>query len=285
MPTPLYKVKFSMGENATDSNPAIEAGQIVLDTAEGKECVFVDINDSTRLQVKDPTKMDKWGEVEYPAQDTSYTNIYTNAGAGVRFNVGPKSDYTGPYLSLEDEHIVLYKSPSFIHIDNQSIVLGSNVVDPLSLDPSEGPSRPLLRIDTAAGKRNIYAFADLFTSSNLICGNGLQVNLSDDGMSYLNASIGILLQSIYRPAHASYSGEIHNVISMSVETDYWNPEGSGDPLPCYAYIEQLTDINELMSARGLKSSDAIKDYAANVGYVDTKVQEAVQSAKNTWIDW
>lgn len=86
MPTPLYKVKFSMGENATDSNPAIEAGQIVLDTAEGKECVFVDINDSTRLQVKDPTKMDKWGEVEYPTQDTSYTNIYTDTEAGVRFN-------------------------------------------------------------------------------------------------------------------------------------------------------------------------------------------------------
>ena len=52
-----------MGENATDSNPPIEAGQILLDKAEDKQCLFVDVDDSTRLQVKDPTKMDKWGEV------------------------------------------------------------------------------------------------------------------------------------------------------------------------------------------------------------------------------
>lgn len=63
MPTSPYKVKFNMGENATDSNPPIEAGQILLDKAQDKQCLFVDVDDSTRLQVKDPTKMDKWGEV------------------------------------------------------------------------------------------------------------------------------------------------------------------------------------------------------------------------------
>lgn len=74
MPISPYKVKFNMGENATDSNPPIEAGQILLDKAEDKQCLFVDVDDSTRLQVKDPTKMDKWGEVsilETPFQDTA----------------------------------------------------------------------------------------------------------------------------------------------------------------------------------------------------------------------
>ena len=74
MPISPYKVKFNMGENATDSNPPIEAGQILLDKAEDKQCLFVDVDDSTRLQVKDPTKMDKWGEVsisEVPFQGVS----------------------------------------------------------------------------------------------------------------------------------------------------------------------------------------------------------------------
>ena len=53
-----------MGENATDSNPPIEAGQILLDKAEDKQCLFVDVDDSTRLQIKDPTKMDKWAELQ-----------------------------------------------------------------------------------------------------------------------------------------------------------------------------------------------------------------------------
>lgn len=63
MPTSPYKVKFNMGENATDSNPPIEAGQIVLDKAQDKQCLFVDVDDSTRLQIKDLTKMDKWGSL------------------------------------------------------------------------------------------------------------------------------------------------------------------------------------------------------------------------------
>ena len=64
MPISPYKVKFNMGENATDSNPPIEAGQILLDKAEDKQCLFVDVDDSTRLQIKDPTKMDKWAELQ-----------------------------------------------------------------------------------------------------------------------------------------------------------------------------------------------------------------------------
>ena len=103
MPSPLYKVKFSMGENATDSNPAIEAGQIVLDTAQGKECVFVDINDSSKLQVKDPTKMDKWGEVHSYGDQYTIIEPSTSILLGhAIFSDGPPSMIRG--LAVDNEN-------------------------------------------------------------------------------------------------------------------------------------------------------------------------------------
>lgn len=54
-------VSFTMGSGVTDSVPSKIPGQISLDT--DTSALYVDIDADNRLQVKDPTKMDKFGEV------------------------------------------------------------------------------------------------------------------------------------------------------------------------------------------------------------------------------
>ena len=56
-------VSFKIGENASESNPPIVPGQFIIDAAADKQCLYLDTDESTRIQLKDPTKMDRWGEV------------------------------------------------------------------------------------------------------------------------------------------------------------------------------------------------------------------------------
>ena len=56
-------VSFKIGENASESSPPIVPGQFLVDAAADKQCLYLDTDESTRIQLKDPTKMDKWGEV------------------------------------------------------------------------------------------------------------------------------------------------------------------------------------------------------------------------------
>lgn len=65
-------VSFKIGENASESSPPIVPGQFLVDAAADKQCLYLDTDESTRIQLKDPTKMDKWGEVniqDTPVQD------------------------------------------------------------------------------------------------------------------------------------------------------------------------------------------------------------------------
>ena len=56
-------VSFKIGENASESNPPIIPGQFIIDAAADKQCLYLDTDEGTRIQLKDPTKMDVWGEV------------------------------------------------------------------------------------------------------------------------------------------------------------------------------------------------------------------------------
>lgn len=53
-------VRFTMGSSVTDSNPPKLPGLISLDKSNGS--MYIDTEDGTRLQVKDTTKMPKFGE-------------------------------------------------------------------------------------------------------------------------------------------------------------------------------------------------------------------------------
>ena len=56
-------VSFKIGENVSESNPPITPGQFIVDAASDKQCLYLDTDESTRIQLKDPTKMDVWGEL------------------------------------------------------------------------------------------------------------------------------------------------------------------------------------------------------------------------------
>lgn len=94
-------VTFTMGEDVTDTNPPKVAGQIVLDTAPDASTLYVDTDENTRLQVTDPTKMDKWAEVRTQRMENGNVTVLNTACEGVPVSTLMLTD--GDYLSAPSD--------------------------------------------------------------------------------------------------------------------------------------------------------------------------------------
>ena len=120
-----------MGEDVTDSNPPIEAGQILLDKAKDAECLFVDVDDTTRLQIKDPTKMSKFGEVTVALYQGATINLVSLDPSKV-FALGiPSSDNlwdSNGYILNSQGQILNFNEDIKISLDAGSITLRHNAI-------------------------------------------------------------------------------------------------------------------------------------------------------------
>ena len=269
MPTPLYKVKFSMGENATDSNPAIEAGQIVLDTAQGKECVFVDINDSTRLQVKDPTKMDKWGEVNSYGDPYTYIEPSTSIVLGhTTLSGGTLSTIRGLVVDKENDMI------AFQYIDGRSDdayltqvqqAVHSDGITNEYYNSENG--RAIMTIGKSKSANLRVRLETEYNLDNVDYNHGFEISSAHDGFllgsrSHLVGSTTYNnLMLLVRATHLSI--EYDNQISTTKNISFL-PDTDTEQFLIHGVYSPKEDID-----------------AANKQYVDQKVSEV----QTTWTDW
>ena len=103
----MNELKFNWGHGVTDTTPTITPGQILLD--KDNNTLHIDTDDNQRLQISDPTKMDKFGE---------YRTIHAEVEGGLTSDYNQINFSTGntTYLSLTD-YLQNVQSPD----DNQDV--------------------------------------------------------------------------------------------------------------------------------------------------------------------
>ena len=271
MPTSPYKVKFNMGENATNSNPPIEAGQIVLDKAEDKQCLFVDVDDSTRLQVEDPTKMDKWGEV-----------ITTSS----MYHVQPYPNTVIGQVTYRDEVPIKLSGILFQQTDDGTVVGVQNA--DLSDETYQTMVQLYTTLDGIAG--SYYNTEQGNISLNVGTGtlgvlqSKLTINHNKSPIHYIH-EFGVDSTNLtWYMAHNSYP--IENMKEKDIFT--FKVGTNAVHIECKAHDEvdgrnlsffPDTDTRQFL-VRGVCTPKEDVD-AANKQYVDSKVSEV----QTTWIDW
>lgn len=269
MPSHLYKVKFSMGENATDSNPAIEAGQIILDTAQDKECVFVDINDTTRLQVKDPTKMDKWGEVHSYGDQYTLVEPSTPIFLGHTIFSGATPSMTRG-LAIDNENGII----NLGYIDGRSDETDPHQVY-LSMDSTKitgtyhNTEQDTVTLDlgySSSGGLNAGMSVD-YDRSNTKYGHSFGISSSDDSFRIVSMSHTLDTFSYNKfnlmvcPTYLSIDYGTYTLVTQSIS---FLPDTDTEQFLIHGVCSPKEDID-----------------AANKQYVDQVVSEV----KTSWVDW
>lgn len=108
----IKNVSFTMGSGLTDSNPKKIPGQISLDT--NSSALYIDIDNASRLQVKDPTKMDKFGKVTLgiPYEGASIDLVSLDESSAFALGI-PDTDNllnSNGYIIAQDRQVMNFNS-------------------------------------------------------------------------------------------------------------------------------------------------------------------------------
>ena len=269
MPISPYKVKFNMGENATDSNPPIEAGQILLDKAGDKQCLFVDVDDSTRLQVKDPTKMDKWGEVNSYGDPYTYIEPSTSIVLGhTTLSGGTTSTIRGLVVDKESDMIALgyIDRSDDANLTQVQQAVHSDGITSTYYNSKNNSATMSIGMSRSAGLRALLEIGYNRDNVDYVC--GFEASSTYDGFALGSKS------------HSVSDTVNHNSLNLLVRTTHLSIEYDNQ-ISTTKNISFLPDTDtEQFLIHGVCSPKEDID-AANKQYVDQKVSEV----QTTWTDW